>query len=219
VIDQKWKDRWYSAWTPVLKMNLFRYRLTAPKLNGDMFANLGCGKSQFDGWVNIDGNFMHHPNMWLDVRYGLPFRDESVKVIYSCHFFEHLYLGELKGLLAECRRVLRPDGGIRVAVPNLQSAIIAYEQRRKDWFSGFPASFKSLGGQFFNEMLCGDQHRLMFDHDFLAEVLTDAGFSTVYEVSRAESHLLPEGHEVLKRELESYDGKTPDPWLIGEALP
>ena len=115
---------------------------------------------------------------------------------------------------------MRPDGGIRVAVPNLQSAIIAYQQKREDWFSPFPQTFNSIGGQFFNEMLCGDQHRLMFDPGFLAEVLTEAGFGTVYEVNRGQSHLLPEAHEVLKREMISQDeNKSPDPWLISEALP
>jgi len=219
VIAQKWKDRWYSAWVPVLKANQFRYRITAPK-SGDICINIGSGKSQFDGWINIDGNFMHRPDMWLDVRNGLPFQSGSVKLIYSCHFFEHLYLNELKPLLIECRRVLRPDGGMRIAVPNLRSAIIAYHQNRNEWFSQFPQEFNSIGGRFFNEMLCGDQHRLMFDQSFLSEVLTEAGFSRIYEVNRGQSKLLPESHQILQREMESRDeSKQPDPWLIAEALP
>jgi len=220
VIAQKWKDRWYSAWTPVLKANQYRHRLTAGKPSSDICINVGCGKSQFNGWINIDGNFMNRPDMWLDVRDGLPFRNGSVKLIYSCHFFEHLYLGELRPLLAECKRILRPDGGMRIAVPNLQSAIVAYQQKQNEWFSPFPQEFHSIGGRFFNEMLCGDQHRLMFDSGFLTEVLTDAGFKTIYEVDRGKSRLLPESHEVLTRELSSGDqNKRPDPWLIGEALP
>ena len=67
-------------------------------------------------------------------------------------------------------------------------------------------------------MLCGDQHRLMFDYDFLAELLTESGFSSIHEARRGESRLLPLDDPALKQELASDGGKTPDPWLLAEAL-
>ena len=66
--------------------------------------------------------------------------------------------------------MLCADGALRVAVPNLPSAIVAYQQRDNEWFSPFPEEFRTLGGRFFNDMLCGDQHWLMFDFDFLRSV-------------------------------------------------
>lgn len=217
MISQTWKDLWYVAWAPVLRGNLYRHRLFNGRNGADLKLNIGCGTCKFPGWTNIDGNFMHHPDMWLDVTRGLPFKDESVRVIYSCHFFEHLHLRELRPLLFECRRVLRGDGALRVAVPNLGSAIIAYQQRNENWFSPFPEEFRSLGGRFFNDMLCGDQHRLMFDIDFLAEVLSDAGFRKVEEVKRGESRFIAAEDDALKQEIAGDSGKAPDPWLIVEA--
>jgi predicted SAM-dependent methyltransferase len=181
--------------------------------------NIGCGTAQFSGWKNIDGNFLHRPDMWLDVRAGLPFGTGSVKTIYSCHFFEHLLLRELRQLLIECRRVLRSDGGLRIAVPNLRSAIMAYQQTNREWFSTFPDEFRTLGGRFFNDMLCGDQHRLMFDFGFLAEILTDAGFDQITEVRRGESRFLSHDDAALQQERDSDSGKTPDSWLLVEATP
>ena len=172
---ESWKDLWYLVWTPVLRGNLYRHRLLNGHDGEGLKLNIGCGTAQFSGWKNIDGNFLHRPDMWLDVRAGLPFGTGSVKIIYSCHFFEHLLLRELRQLLIECRRVLRSDGGLRIAVPNLRSAIMAYQQTHHSWFSTFPAAFLPLGGRFFNDMLCGHQHRLMFDFDFLAEILTGTG--------------------------------------------
>ena len=219
MIAQRWKDLWYLAWAPIFEVNHYRYRLFNGHSNGNLKLNIGCGRAQFEGWLNIDGNFIHRPDMWLDVRRGLPFKDKTVGVVYSCHFFEHLFLTELNPLLSECRRVLRDDGLLRIAVPSLGSAIVAYQNGDPDWFSTFPAEFRSLGGRFFNDMLCGDQHRLMFDFTFIQELLSNLGFKEVTEVKRGESQLLSSGDAALSHEQSTDGGKVPDPWLIVEARP
>jgi predicted SAM-dependent methyltransferase len=217
MITQVWKDFWYVAWSPVLRGNFYRHRLLNGHGQEALKLNLGCGTCKFPGWVNIDGNFVRKPDMWLDVTKGLPFRDNEAELIYACHFFEHLHLRELRPLLGECRRILKDGGLIRIAVPNLKSAIIAYQEQNAEWFSPFPEEFRSLGGKFFNDMLCGDQHRLMFDFEFMSEVLKDAGFNTVYEVGRGESRVLSPDDPVMKQEIASGSGKVPEPWLIVEA--
>ena len=83
--------------------------------------------------------------MWLDVRCGLPFADHSVDSIYSTHMIEHLYPDELEKLLRACARVLKPGGGMRIIVPSLSNAILAFQQKRHDWFyDDFPRHFDSL---------------------------------------------------------------------------
>ena len=54
--------------------------------------------------------------------------------IYSTHMFEHFYPDELRRLLEECFRVLKRRGGIRLVVPSLTSAIVAYTEKRHAWF-------------------------------------------------------------------------------------
>jgi predicted SAM-dependent methyltransferase len=219
MISQYWKDAWYTIWKPVLRVNHFRYKSLSPTANGKVIKlNLGSGTTRFAGWVNIDGNILHKPDMWLDARQGLPFKNQTVDIVYASHFFEHLRLSELQLLLRECRRVLRDDGILRIAVPNLGSAIVAYQSGDTSWFSTFPAEFRSLGGRFFNEMLCGDQHRLMFDFTFLEEVLQDVGFRQITQVARGESLYLASDDEALVHERSAYGGKTPDPWLLVEAI-
>lgn len=47
--------------------------------------------------------------------------DGSVDTVFSSNFFEHLASkAELSGVLAECRRVLRPGGRLLVLMPNLR---------------------------------------------------------------------------------------------------
>jgi len=46
-----------------------------------------------------------------DVRHGLPFPDESFDAVYSHMFFTmEMTEAQISVIMAECRRVLRPDG-------------------------------------------------------------------------------------------------------------
>jgi predicted SAM-dependent methyltransferase len=50
---------------------------------------------------------------------GLPFNDSTVEAIYSEHCFEHLdYESEAKHFLRECLRCLKPQGVLRIVVPD-----------------------------------------------------------------------------------------------------
>jgi predicted SAM-dependent methyltransferase len=156
---------------------------------GPQHLHLGCGEKYLSGFVNVDGNPFNRVDLWLDLRNGLPFRAESVDSIYSTHVFEHFYGDELQRLLGECFRVLKPGAGVRLVVPSLTNAIVAYGQKRADWFSNFPRSFESLGGRFSNFVFCDGQHRTAFDFSYMAEVLRSAGFQEVEECGEGKSRL------------------------------
>jgi predicted SAM-dependent methyltransferase len=144
--------------------------------------HLGCGPKYLEGFINVDANPLNRVDLWLDVRNGLPFSSNSIDSIYSTHMLEHLFDGELRRLLSECFRVLKPAGGIRLIVPSLASAIKAYTEQRADWFTDkFPRHFDSLGGRFSNFVFCDGQHRTAFDLTYLDEVLRKAGFVQVEE--------------------------------------
>jgi len=151
--------------------------------------HLGCGRKYLPDFVNIDGNPFNKIDVWLDVRNGLPFASNSVDSIYSTHMFEHFFQDELGRLLSECLRVLKPEGGIRLIVPSLASAIVAYSQKRPEWFSPFPRRFDSLGGKFSNFIFCDGQHRTAFDFTYMDEVLRGAGFREVEESAEGKSRL------------------------------
>lgn len=151
--------------------------------------HLGCGSKYLSDFVNVDGNPFNRIDLWLDVRNGLPFPADSVDSIYSTHVFEHFYGDELQRLLQECFRVLKPRAGIRLIVPSLTNAILAYSQGRADWFSNFPRSFESLGGRFSNFVFCDGQHRTAFDLSYMSEVLRGAGFRDVEESGEGKSRL------------------------------
>jgi len=126
--------------------------------------HLGCGTKYLPGFVNIDANPLQKTDVWLDVCCGLPFATGSVDSICSTHMIEPFYPDELERLLRVCVRVLKTGGGMRIVVASLANTIVAFQEKRHDWFyDAFPRHFDSLGGRFSNFVFCDGQHRTAFD--------------------------------------------------------
>ena len=194
MLHQRYKDIafWGISKATIPNYLLHRYLFRGWLPYGAAHLHLGCGTKYLPGFLNIDGNLFNKLDLWLDVRNGLPFASNSVASIYSTHMFEHFYSDELDLLLRECVRVLRPGGGIRLIVPNLESAIKAYSLDRSAWFEDlFPRHFDSLGGRFSNFVFCDGQHRTALDFTYMNEVLRKSGFREVDRSGEGSSRLYP----------------------------
>lgn len=62
----------------------------------------------------------------VDLLAGLPFESQSFDAIYGYHVLEHLDLHEGRRFLAECLRVLRPGGWLRVSTPDFVNHVRVY---------------------------------------------------------------------------------------------
>ncbi len=193
MLHQRYKDVvfWGIAKATFPNYLLRRYLRPTHSRKGASNLHLGCGPKYLPGFLNVDGNPFNKIDLWLDVRNGLPFPSNSVDSIYSTHMFEHFYSDELNLLLHECVRVLKSGAGIRLIVPNLESAIQAYSQNQSGWFDSFPRHFDSLGGRFSNFVFCDGQHRTAFDFTYMDEVLRKAGFREVEKSAEGKSRLFP----------------------------
>lgn len=91
--------------------------------------NVGCGTDYKDGWINIDNNSDNNINKldlnW-DLRYPLPFEDNSVDFIFNEHFIEHLTVEEGQVAIKDSMRVLKPGGVLRIATPDLELSVDKY---------------------------------------------------------------------------------------------
>jgi predicted SAM-dependent methyltransferase len=193
VLHQRTKDLCFLLISKGSFPNYLFRRYLRPLHNGNghgVHLHLGCGHAYLQGFINIDANPFLKTDLWLDARNGLPFSSTTVDSIYATHVLEHFYPDELQSLLREFARVLKEGGGVRLVVPSLSSAIAAYAQGRKDWFTSyFPRRYESIGGRFSNFVFCDGQHRLAFDFSYFEEVLTACGFSRVLEMSEGHSQL------------------------------
>jgi len=91
-----------------------------------ILVNIGCGVVFHPDWVNLDSAPVAPSVRACDARGGLPFADASVDVVYHAHMLEHLEADDARKFLAECHRVLRPGGVVRVVVPDLEGIAQVY---------------------------------------------------------------------------------------------
>jgi len=191
MLDQRYKDICFNFLLLPNKINFFWQKFIVSWLfrRPPLMLHLGCGGNYLDGLINIEANIFKKKDIWLDLRNGLPFPNDSVSSIYAHSFCEHLYPGELAALLKECQRVLKPGSGMRIAVPDLAVAAKGYIIDDLSWVSDFPRHFDSLGGKFYNFIFCDGQHKMCFDFTLLEELLTQAGFGKISRKKPRESQI------------------------------
>jgi predicted SAM-dependent methyltransferase len=142
--------------------------------------HIGCGENAKPGWVNVD--FNGAADLSLDVREPLPFPDDSITMIYSEHFFEHLSVEDGARFLRECARVLLPAGRLSIGVPDAALILRDYGDREK-WRRTrdryHPAEcttpMRSVN-HFFRQ---GGEHKFAYDEETLGEAMVAAGFVDV----------------------------------------
>lgn len=178
--------------------------LQSRRSDGQIWVQLGSGAHYIEGMINVDVNPFRKSEVWLDLRKGLPFSDNSVDAIYCCHTLEHFYEPDVRAIIRDCMRVLKPKAGIRVVTPDLKKAVEAYLKGDIKRFSDFPDRRTSIGGKLVNYLLCRDQHRLIFDFSFWKEILEQEGFEKVEEHKPHQSKIFP------ANEISIFEYEQPD---------
>lgn len=191
--------------------------------------NIGSGPHGKSDWINLDWGVLpllskmpwlcyilaklhlipksyHKP--WpskprlYDCRRKLPFLDNSVDYIYTSHFIEHLRRYQTIKLLAECKRILRPGGILRICVPDMKLLTQKYIQCDKNFFLMLEKSndkenqLNNLTDLFVQHFYGYDSwsrptlmqktqqrfirgHLWMYDYESLRELLDVVGFSII----------------------------------------
>ncbi|MDR3244599.1 MAG: methyltransferase domain-containing protein [Elusimicrobiota bacterium] len=98
--------------------------------------HVACGKRYKEGWINIDNDpkkEIEKLDLLWDARKPLPFDNNSVDFIYNEHFLQCLTVKEARSVIKDFMRVLKPKGVIRIAMPDIQTAIKRYSLEDTDW--------------------------------------------------------------------------------------
>jgi predicted SAM-dependent methyltransferase len=158
--------------------------------------SLGSGRRPFAGWLLVDAepngpeNYLRH-----DLRRPLPFGDGTVERILIEHYFEHCEpRREVPRLLAECRRVLREGGTLRIIVPDAGAYCRAYasgdaeQWKRLGWEPGnLPADMPTAMSVLNHVFLQNGEHKAGWDFETLRLVLERAGFRDVERMAFGKS--------------------------------
>jgi SAM-dependent methyltransferase len=166
--------------------------------------NWGCGSEPSPGWINSDRKEGAGIDLSCDILDGLPLDDDSIDYAVSIHALPELPLEHLVPALREIRRVLRPRGVLRLALPDLDRGFRAYLDGERDYFFVPDDDARSLGGKLVTQLLWYGHTRSLFTADFIEELLRKAGFDEIVHCRFMEtSSRFPEIVELDNRERES----------------
>ncbi len=190
-----------------------------------LLINLGCGPAARPTcWMDCDGswnvlasraplgswargllgqrNGAFPPHVrYVDVTRRLPFAESTADAVYFSHLLEHLYHDDGQRLLRESWRILKPDGVIRVVVPDTEHHMESYRAEKSRGEEGAClrlnerlmyrplTSRRSLVARAYTALTDFHSHKFMYDRPYLASCLRAAGFTDVSERQFRESRI------------------------------
>lgn len=138
-----------------------------------MKINMGCGWRDFGpGWVHIDGgNYSHLDHSRIDDL--SQFKNDTVDIIYASHVLEYFNIDEVRTVLREWKRVLKPGGILRVAVPDFRQISKLYLENK--------LSLSKFIGPLYGRMPMGEDsiyHKYVYDEEVMRDLLiNNLGFT------------------------------------------
>jgi len=141
--------------------------------------NWGSGTEPPEDWINCDIKDGAGIDISCDIRDGLPLEDESIDYAASIHAFPELPFPDIEPAMAELRRVLKPNGVLRLALPDMEKAMRAYREGNADYFLIPDDDARSIGGKLIVQLTWYGYSKSMYTFDLTEELLYRAGFRRV----------------------------------------
>ena len=156
--------------------------------------HFGAGGIHLPGWINVDAP---PAQLSLNVVRGIPLPDGLATHVFASHLLEHLYYPvEASHFVAECRRLLRDGGRMRLIVPDIEACLRAYAdrdaeffRRRREQWPGWPQGrtmledFLAYAGAFPDPAAFFEAHKYGYDFETLEKLLRKCGFAQVRRCS------------------------------------
>lgn len=147
---------------------------------------MGCGFKRMEDFINVDLKSSQATDILADCSELKIFPDQSVDLIFSNAFFEHLYYDERLNHLKNVYRVLQKNGvAVYLGIPDFEAIAKAYlkgEQGNVSPKFDLDEVYRYTHGQpeqvptqYWREQL----HKTLFDMKTLKVLLSTAGFKTV----------------------------------------
>lgn len=149
---------------------------------------IGSGPSKVDGWLATDVLPSRSDVVLLDAGRRFPFADASVDRIHTEHMIEHVDRGIGQRMLAECHRVLKPGGRIRIATPDFARvvAVVGHDDaelaelvRQSNLRRGVDPAEAHDPVYAVNRLFSGHGHRFLYTEDMLRRALEAVGLRDV----------------------------------------
>jgi predicted SAM-dependent methyltransferase len=135
--------------------------------------NVGCGMDMKPGYLNVDFQDYHAPDVFADVRELADFPTGHFEEVFACDVLEHVGRTETPYTLAVWNRVLAPGGKLWIRTTSLMGLFELF--RHKDYRS---VAQQQLLTQFLfgTQAYTGDFHMTGFTEITMRHYVTAAGF-------------------------------------------
>jgi predicted SAM-dependent methyltransferase len=186
MVNPKLKFYEFEDFNPTLKQTIkftvknfihkklfFWYANIKPK---NAFLNLGCGPNIIENFDNADVpaiRLWRLPHIPINLFEKLPFKDNSYEGVYTEHTLEHLTPRQAMNLLNEIKRILKPNGHLRIVVPDLD-IYIANAYKRDERLNNFLTTAES-----FWSLTQNWGHKNVYNYEILEALLTDLGYCNI----------------------------------------
>jgi len=154
-----------------------------------MKINMGCGWRNFGpDWVHVDGgNYGHIDSKDVFLK---KYENDSIDLIYASHFIEYFDHEEVLSLLRRWRETLKPQGILRLAVPDFAVCSKLYLEKKY--------SIDQFLGPLYGKMKMCDQiiyHKTSYDFLSLKILLKKVGMRKIkkYDWEKTE-HAIYDDH-------------------------
>jgi SAM-dependent methyltransferase len=137
-----------------------------------MKLHLGCGEKHINGFINVDVRELNGVDLVDDIKELTSIETESIDLIYASHVLEHIGRREYLKVLKRWYDVLRPNGVLRIAIPDFEKIVDHYNENKDlSTLRGF-----LYGGQTYPENF----HYCIWDFETIKKDLISVGFKDVY---------------------------------------
>lgn len=140
--------------------------------------NLGCGGACYSDYINIDFVAGDGVDIVHDLTEPLPFKTGEIDEFYSHHVLEHLNYYDVRSLLKECYRCLKPGGLFKFIIPDFERAATRWLANKEDIDSMNMLMVTMLGGQAVGwSPKEGHTHSWGYSLSSIRQLLTETGLN------------------------------------------
>lgn len=180
------------------------------------YLNIGGGDFTRKHWRVLDNVTEHYDynqvfvdfNINLEELEGWPIEKNEYDLVYSSHTLEHLSDDAVLHTLKEINRILKPEGGLRINVPDMDLVMQKYRNKNTGWFTDLWRSKYAHGG-YYPKGRCPSGYELEF-----YVLIFVAGYLALKEYDQIDFGQVRSDLENLEMEeaLSKYSSMITDEW-------
>ena len=157
---------------------------------------IGAGENLLNGWLNTEFYEPAGDRIFLDAASPFPFPEKSFDYVFSEHVIEHLSREQGLDMLAECFRILKAEGKVRITTPDLRKLMSFYlaettdaGKKYIDWFIEYFNLPRTSNPQcvIINYYMRAWGHQFLYDRKMLQVAMEKVGFVDVREAIPGQS--------------------------------